>query len=1161
MKQKFSMNRFFSGVILCLCVNIGLSQSQVDFETEVLKIDSLIEARDFQLADTSLVLLKESIENTSLIKEDSVLLFFSSKLAFVNYQQGDCEKTIKYSKENIKLNTNIYGEGDPLTLSSRRNLGIYYLNCDSLSQSISELQKTLDQHKKYISTPDEIYARTLDDLAFVRGKNGEIEKAESLYDELIKLLGDSKTSSFYVHVAENYSALLMSAERYEKAAVFYSELNIPMSTSADYPSFLRDYYNVFVHLKDYVRALETASTIAQTCDDQNEKCQNFDIEAKEFTLNSARLSMLLAKYDKAKNFYSQAEKQYTESPETYISILLEQTELYDILDEKYRQLTSLNKSIAYHRQNNLTDSASFSKSVLQLGRVYTETGKFDQADQLFSEYINDLETSATPDPLQLAIAYQSLGNERYLVQNFKDADQYLNKAKNQLISAGLTETTEYASILNSLGALYEGLANYFQAEANYREALTISTSASSGLKISLASNLANVLMKTAPKSDSILMLLNQAIDWQRASTGENHPTYANMVSNRGLQYQNNKKYDLAESDYQLALKVFSYTVGAQHPQYLSSLANLGLLYNTLKKQDEALEIMLKAKELYEKYYSEVHPGYILTLNNLANLYNDLERYDEAEALLLSLTEVQVKEINNSFSYLSESEKKSFVEEKQKLLGNFKGYVVGRSVNEEGSVKPVVIEKWYDLELSTKGILLNSTKKVRSQIFNSGDEELIKLFSEWTIARKRIADIQSLKNEHSSNKSAQLDSLNQKVNALEKELSRKSNNFSSSFVTAPPSFQQIRKKLNQNEASVEIIRTQIGEEGIYTALIGTASEQFPKIIVIGKSDALEARAYQAYKNGIKFKIEDENSFVNFWKDIHGYLATRDINRIYYAPDGVYHKISLATIYNPESKKYLLEELSITQLSSTKDLISIDRENESVTPKINEVLLVGRPSYKMNQSGGPTARTRGITMVSDVSDLPGTEAEITEIKGLLESNSIPYDVLLKNDASEDAVKEKLNSDMVHIATHGFFLDDTSDEEDFDPMLNSGLLFAGVSDQGLNSGEDGILTAFEIMNLELSNTDMVVLSACETGLGEVSSGEGIYGLQRAFFVGGANTVIMSLWKVDDAATKDLMTSFYKEYLKKGNKREAFVNAQKKMRKRYKAPIYWGAFVMLGG
>ena len=137
-----------------------------------------------------------------------------------------------------------------------------------------------------------------------------------------------------------------------------------------------------------------------------------------------------------------------------------------------------------------------------------------------------------------------------------------------------------------------------------------------------------------------------------------------------------------------------------------------------------------------------------------------------------------------------------------------------------------------------------------------------------------------------------------------------------------------------------------------------------------------------------------------------------------------------------------------------------------------------------------------------------------------------------------------------------------ENIDPMLSSGLLLAGVSDIQTSSDEDdGVLTAYEIMNLGLTNLEMVVLSACETGLGEIASGEGIYGLQRAIFVGGTKSVVMSLWKVDDQATKDLMTAFYKNYFKSGNKRESFLEAQRKVKKKYKDPIYWGAFVMLGG
>jgi CHAT domain-containing protein len=208
------------------------------------------------------------------------------------------------------------------------------------------------------------------------------------------------------------------------------------------------------------------------------------------------------------------------------------------------------------------------------------------------------------------------------------------------------------------------------------------------------------------------------------------------------------------------------------------------------------------------------------------------------------------------------------------------------------------------------------------------------------------------------------------------------------------------------------------------------------------------------------------------------------------------------------------------------------------------------------------------------LPGTLTEVTNIKNLLEGGNLTVEFFAGKDATEANIKKVKYPKILHIATHGFFLpnlknkdlliDKETIQNEKNVLLRSGLLLAGceksMKGEGISSEEDGIFTAYEALNLFLDETDLVVLSACETGLGEVQNGEGVYGLQRAFQQAGAKSILISLWKVNDHATELLMTNFYNDFLKSGDQKQSFINAQKAVRKVYPEPYYWGAFVMVG-
>ena len=257
-------------------------------------------------------------------------------------------------------------------------------------------------------------------------------------------------------------------------------------------------------------------------------------------------------------------------------------------------------------------------------------------------------------------------------------------------------------------------------------------------------------------------------------------------------------------------------------------------------------------------------------------------------------------------------------------------------------------------------------------------------------------------------------------------------------------------------------------------------------------------------------------------------------------------------------YVLNRFDVVIIGNSKDLLAL-KNKKAIAKK--DAFLLGFPDY-----GGAAPA------------LPGTKIEIDVVSKILKASGYIVTQREQKVATEANIKGVKGPSLMHIATHGYFLPDASigagsamgvDAENAknNPLLRSGLILAGAPDPtkeeqepDLQSNDNGILTAYEAMNLNLEGTDLIVLSACETGLGDVKAGEGVYGLQRAFLVAGANALVMSLWKVDDAATQMLMTNFYTNWTKGGNKLKAFKQAQLQLMTKYKEPYYWGAFVMMG-
>lgn len=315
--------------------------------------------------------------------------------------------------------------------------------------------------------------------------------------------------------------------------------------------------------------------------------------------------------------------------------------------------------------------------------------------------------------------------------------------------------------------------------------------------------------------------------------------------------------------------------------------------------------------------------------------------------------------------------------------------------------------------------------------------------------------------------------------------------------------------------------------------------------------LEKHGLSFYRNAIKLKIEDNESYGVFWQPLEKYM--RNFTNIYISVDGVYNNINLNTL-NTTNGKYLIDNYNLVRLPSLKTILDIKHLNQK--SKVTSASLIGNPDFGNNNL---------------ISPLPATLLEVEAIKNLLANNQVSVSQYTGQKATALAVRSIADTDIIHIATHGFFIPDTQmqnaswnllNKSYEGPLFRSGLMFAGAA-EAYESGQfeplnKNVLSAYEAISLNLENTKLVVLSACETGSGEVVNGEGIYGLQRSFQVAGAEATVMSLWKVDDQATQELMVELYREYTVSGNISSSFRSAQLTLREKYSQPYYWGAFVL---
>jgi CHAT domain-containing protein len=590
-----------------------------------------------------------------------------------------------------------------------------------------------------------------------------------------------------------------------------------------------------------------------------------------------------------------------------------------------------------------------------------------------------------------------------------------------------------------------------------------------------------------------------------------------------------------------------------------------------------------------------------SLNNLAELEAAQGHFGLGAEFLKRGLLVQDLHIQNTFSITTEAEKLKFMET---LSGGYQAYL--SLLHQHLNTDTGVVRDGMELVLRRKGVVFDAQSRTRESVRGRLSEAARKEWDRLSFLRSELARLVLHKPEsmNADEYKATLASLQQQTEESERRVSTDSALVAKELQQRTLTIEQVSKQLPKNAALAEFVKIHDFDftkgrwkpSSRYLAFVLTAAGNVT-LVDLGEANALERQADRTLED-IKVAmntlrkdhlLKSQESLVQLsrlvWKPLESSLGQAD--RLIVSPDGQLNLVPFAALVE-EAGQPLVERYHLTYVNSGRELITT---GAAFTPE-SDLLLVANPAFDAQ----PQATEPNITAVRSrdfrrhFAPLPGTAREAEEIPPLVTGRADQKQVLVAAAATEGAVKATRSPRILHLATHGFFLEDIPIELEplgqhaildtsegigvpsssvgryGNPLLRSGLAFAGANRAGeITDGDDGLLTALEITGIDLHGTDLVVLSACETAVGMVHTGEGVFGLRRAFALAGAKNLLMSMWPVDDQVTADQMKAFYQN-LQTLPLTDALRQAQRETIRRLKErdgvanPGLWAPFILQG-
>lgn len=1098
------------------------------------------------------------------------------------------EKSDSLEKKELKKNSPDYYRSELMLAKCWDALANYYYGIKDTVETIRLQTLVVETRKKILGEKHPDYVEAQEKLDRYRSLLSTNLSADEYYN-----IGLSLNKTMQGHLALPY---LEKCSELDKAQ---NKKSSPNYYRADL--VIADIYKgwaiYFSRKNNYSGAVEHQTLVVQILKKVYGKKHSDYIDAKE-DLDNYRL-FLNPKAD-ANDFYNKGREIIDYQPYNAIAYFqrsdsIEKATLEPSSEEYYRSELSIAEcywllSNYYYKRRDYYEAANYRKQAVEIyKKVYGDVSdKYIDALQ-YLEYcyylINKYDECIKIDKIILESIKKkygeehdsyisALGNLAYSYQKSGDNDEAFrlrNVALELTKKVYGEEHQKYIKQLDRLAMDYEIIDDYTEAIKLRNLATDLSKKVYGNESAEYASALNNLAFANSwiGNDTTAIRLSTTALEINKKIFGEEKSEYALSLSDianfyvraaymgRGGSYAEairlqKKAVDIlgknaVEDEKQDTLFRWS-------SQYGGALRNLAMYYDLSGNYTEAVKYQTLCIEHENEYRGENAPDY--EFKRLADYHLSAGEYDKGIEIYKNIYEAKISDMSRDFAFLSNEDRARKWNEGYSYSDFFNKdlpFAVYKSKNNE------IAALAYNGAVLSKGFLLNSELEIQNIIEQKGNSVLVNRY--YTI-KKNQSMLDSLLSISADLRTINTDSLSKAIHDEEHQLISLTKELGDYVGNLSIDWKEIYKKLKDTDIAIEFVNFRLENENqqIYAALVLKNGMKYPELVKLFVLDEFYDIPYDEYYKSAKL-------YNIVWKPLEKYL--QGVKNVYFSPAGLFHTIGIEYLPD-ENGNVFSEKYASYRLSSTRELALEHSVNQN-----KKAATYGGIKY---DNSDKTGEKRGVATY-----LKGSKIESDTVAKLLQSAD--YEVIALSDiiATEESFKKLsgTNLKILHIGTHGFyysqsdlekagfsFFSNNNQQSEEDKALScSGLLFAGANfaldtdtRNAIPEGDDGILTAKEISRLDFKGLDLVVLSACQTGLGEVT-GEGVFGLQRGFKKAGAQTIVMSLWEVDDYATRLLMTEFFKGLTSGKSKREAFLAASNYVKSKKSDPKYWAAFIMVDG